>query len=77
MGTGIAYVSSVLCGLPVTLLDSSRAMIRSLLDKDERKGKLTATARKEAEQRLSFHSHCGQVPHSQQPTHIAGQRHVP
>ena len=68
MGTGIAYVSSVLCALPVTLvdsrqsqLDSSRAMIRSLLDKDERKGKITAKERAEAERRFTFESQLSQV----------------
>ena len=61
MGTGIAYVSSVVAQLPVTLVDSrqsqlesSRAMIRALLDKDERKGKLSAAARRDAEQRFAF-----------------------
>ena len=74
MGTGIAYVLSVQSGLPVTLvdsrqsqLDSSRTMIRGLLDKDERKGKLSATARREAEERFAFTSQLDQV--SQQPTH--------
>ena len=86
MGTGIAYVSSVLSALPVVVvdsrpsqLDSSRAMVRALLDKDERKGKLSSAARREAENRLTFTSDINQVraalTHSQQATIAARQPH--
>ena len=79
MGSGIAYVASVVSGLPVTLvdsrqsqLDSSRALIRSLLDKDERKGKLSSDARREAEQRFTF---TGDIQRVHSAQHTAKGRH--
>ena len=68
MGTGIAYVSSVVAHLPVTIVDSnpsqlqrSRAFITSLLDKDEKKGRLNAQQKADALQRFSFTPHIQQV----------------
>ena len=68
MGTGIAYVASVVSRLPVTVvdsrqsqLDSSAAMIGALLEKDERKGKLTAEERRDAQQRFTFTADIQQV----------------
>ena len=68
MGTGIAYVASVTAHLPVLIVDSStaqldrsRAFISSLLDKDEKKGRLTAQQKAEALQRFSFSAHTQQV----------------
>ena len=69
MGTGIAYVSSVIAHLPVTIVDSSaaqlqrsRAFISSLLDKDHKKGRIDAQQKAEALQRFTFTPHIQQVP---------------
>ena len=68
MGTGIAYVTSVVARIPVTIVDSSasqlersRSFITTLLDKDVSKGRLDASAKQQALQRFSFTPHLQQV----------------
>lgn len=70
MGTGIAYVTSVTARLPVLIVDSSstqlqrsRSFITSLLDKDQRKGRLDDTTKRQAMERFTFSSSTtGQPP---------------